>query len=29
MKSDMGRNAFLNDRGIDPTAYADWLKSNG
>ena len=29
MKSDMGRNAFLNDQGIDPTVYAAWLKSNG
>lgn len=29
MKTDVGRNAFLNDRGIDPNAYAAWLKSNG
>lgn len=29
MRTDMGRNAFLNDQGISPSDYAAWLKSNG
>jgi CubicO group peptidase (beta-lactamase class C family) len=29
MKNDMGRNAYLSDRGIELNQYTDWLESNG
>ena len=29
MKNEMGRNAYLSDRGIEPQQYTDWLEANG